>query len=202
MTGIGRVPPDEIPVWPVELVLPRRAGFTLWGGNLDGDADIFLTGHDGRILLAGSLAELTRRLPAEGTGPLAELTRRLPAEGTGPLAEARAATAGRPLPGTGRPRTTTPPSADRIDFRRAAASLARGPDGAAADAGTIVDCLNAADDLARQLKDAGIIGRLRDARTPLCRLYSFLYGEGGPPDPDVAAAEFARVTTWFEQQLG
>ncbi|WP_433833592.1 hypothetical protein ACQP2E_19275 [Actinoplanes sp. CA-015351] len=168
----------ELHVRPVKLVFGGREGFTLWGGNVDGDLGFFLTGTTGRVLLADSPADLQRRLRHEGGGRLTRL----------PGFEAVLAS----------DETLADAAIDRIDFVRAIAAIQQGPQAAANSAGTILTCLNAAGDLARQLRAATVLNGLRDTGTPLRELYCFLWDEAGPIAP---VTEFGELTAWFTANL-
>ncbi|MBB2948300.1 hypothetical protein FB565_008083 [Actinoplanes lutulentus] len=168
----------ELHVRPVKLVFGGREGFTLWGGNVDGDRDFFLTGRTGKVLLADSPADLQRRLRNEGGGRLTLL----------PGFEAVLTS----------DETLTDAAIDRIDFVRASAAIQQGPQSAANNAGTILTCLNSAADLARQLRAATVLNGLRDTGAPLRDLYHFLWDEA---DAIAPVTEFGELTAWFTANL-
>ncbi|WP_285475363.1 hypothetical protein [Actinoplanes sp. NBRC 101535] len=167
--------------YPVRLVLPRRAGVTLWGGNVDGEFDYFLTGDDSRVVLADSVKELAVQAPAAGTGLLAALPG---------------------YPEAVRSLTDGEPDVDEIDFAHVADVLARGLAVARMVSGDIVSCLDAARDLAIQVRDDTTLDRLQGDGAPLRDLYHHLFGEQDDIDETAAAAAFGDVTRWFESHVG
>lgn len=172
----------ELRIYPVELAFPQRSGVTLWGGNVDGELDFFLTGKSGKILLADSLAELGQRVPAEGGGPLAE---------TAGFETIRSAlSAGEKL-------TDDDETIDSIDFQAASAALAYDGDLKTDARGEIVTCLDAARDLAKQLRDDVALGRLQNPGEPLRNLYYFLCDEEDVPDRGSTTAAFDEMVDWF-----
>ncbi|MGX6608010.1 DUF2283 domain-containing protein [Micromonosporaceae bacterium Da 78-11] len=185
MTGSGELPDllSQLRIYPVELVFPLRSGFTLWGGNVDGgEHDFFLTGTSGKILLADSLAELGQRTPAKGGGLLAETA------GFGTIRSALSA---------GEKLTEDDETIDSINFKAASAALAY-DGGLKTDAGgEIVACLDAARDLAKQLKDDVALDRLQNPGEPLRNLYYFLCDEDDAPDRGSTAAAFDEMVDWF-----
>ena len=172
----------EFRIYPVEIAFPRRSGVTLWGGNVDGDMDFFLTGKSGKVLLAHSLTELEQRVPTEGEGSLSQVA------GFRTIASALS---------TGEKLTEDDDTIDRIDYKSAAAVLAREGDLAAETVGEIVTCLDAARDLALQTGDSDVLGRLQNIDAPLGNLYRFLCGEADNVDRNPAAAAFDEMVDWF-----
>ena len=93
---------------------------------------------------------------------------------------------------------------DTIDFVAANRGLSRGKSVPKKKHGKILDCLNAAKDLATQTADSPTIFKLRNPGSPLAQLNDFLWGKVSDIPLAQVNDEFAAMTSWFagRTQLG
>ncbi|MEU4236747.1 hypothetical protein [Actinoplanes sp. NPDC026619] len=148
----GKIGSSLSELYLVRLVLPTVSGYALWGGNIDGEFDIFLA-EGGRILLYGDGATIDHG------------------------------------------------ESDVIDFRAAAQLLEEGHEQSSEDGGTILDCLNASTDLAKQLGDDRMRDRLTGTDAPLSILYQFLWEEADVPPWQAVKDEFRVLGRWFQERV-
>ncbi|MFC3991226.1 hypothetical protein [Actinoplanes siamensis] len=167
-------------IYPVHLILPERSGFTLWGGNVDGEIDYFLTNAGGTVLLAGSLPELTSRVAQDGAGPLTGV------DGFTAIRDALAH--GQRFPDD---------SAEILDFAQAGNDLRSEEELPGDVAARLVACLDAARDLARQVPNPDMMNRLQASGEPLRMLYDVINGEAATVDRADAAAAFDGLRSWI-----
>jgi hypothetical protein len=172
----------QFEIYPVQIYAADVSGLTLWGGNYGGESDLFLI-ESGKISLYSGLAELADEA-AGGAGGMATFrdTQELQVflEGFTRLA----ALSGQQ-------------EVDVIDFVDSFYSIQAAPPLSPHNRGALLDCINAATDLAKQLEDDEMKARLTDENATLTHLYQFLYDEANEPFWPAVQGEFMLMFQWF-----
>jgi hypothetical protein len=89
---------------------------------------------------------------------------------------------------------------DVIDFVDSLHSIQATPPLSPNNRGALLDCINAAADLAKQLEDDEMKARLTDTNAPLTHLYQFLYDEANEPFWPGVQGEFTLMVQWFSSK--